>query len=86
MQPRLTFLGHSSVLLELGGVRVLTDPVLRGHVMHLNRIVPSIDPGEWNDVDVVVISHLHHDHCDLPTLRRLRPGTVIVVPRGVVRS
>ena len=44
MLPRLTFLGHSSVLLDLGGVRVLTDPVLRGHVMHLNRVVASVSP------------------------------------------
>ena len=82
MLPRLTFLGHSSVLLELGGVRVLTDPVLRGHVMHLNRVVPSVSPEVWRDVDVVVISHLHHDHCDVPTLKMLGRDVLLVVPVG----
>src|SRR6478735_2071721 len=80
--PRLTFLGHSSVLLDLRGVRVLTDPVLRGHVMHLNRVVASVSPEIWRDVDVVVISHLHHDHCDIPTLKMIGRDTLLLVPVG----
>jgi len=80
--PRLTFLGHSSVLLELGGVRVLTDPVLRGHVMHLNRVVPTVPRQAWSSIDLVLISHLHHDHCDLPTLRQLGRATTLLVPAG----
>lgn len=83
--PQLTFLGHSTVLVELGGVRVLTDPVLRGRVAHLRRIVRPVPRAAWNDVDVVVISHLHHDHCDLPTLRLLGPDVRLVVPVGAGR-
>lgn len=82
MLPRLTFLGHSSVVVDLRGVRVLTDPVLRGHVMHLNRVVASVSPALWRDIDLVVISHLHHDHCDVPTLRMLGRDTLLLVPRG----
>ena len=80
--PRLTFLGHSTVLVELGGVRVLTDPVLRGRVVHLHRGAPPVPRPSWDDVDLVVVSHLHHDHCDLPTLRALGRDVRLVVPVG----
>jgi L-ascorbate metabolism protein UlaG (beta-lactamase superfamily) len=80
--PQLTFLGHSTVLIELGGVRVLTDPVLRTRVAHLNRVVAPVPRGSWDDTDVVLISHLHHDHCDLPTLRALGNDVRLVVPVG----
>ena len=61
---------------------MLTDPVLRGHVMHLDRVVPRVPREVWSDIDVVVISHLHHDHCDLPTLRAIGAATLLVVPVG----
>jgi L-ascorbate metabolism protein UlaG (beta-lactamase superfamily) len=82
---RLVWLGHASVLLELDGVRLLTDPVLRGRIGHLRRHAPQVAPP--GHVDAVLISHAHRDHLDLPTLRSLqpRPG-VIVVPPGVART
>jgi L-ascorbate metabolism protein UlaG (beta-lactamase superfamily) len=78
-RERIVWLGHATVLLELGGARLLTDPVLRARVAHLRRHPPvPRDPGR---LDAVLISHLHRDHLDLPSLRRLRAGAV-VVPRG----
>jgi L-ascorbate metabolism protein UlaG (beta-lactamase superfamily) len=81
---RITWLGHATVLLEVAGVRLLTDPVLRGRVAHLRRRMPhgggsvTVDP-----VDAVLISHVHHDHLDRGSLRRLdRAHTRAVVPRG----
>lgn len=81
---RITWLGHATVLLEVGGARLLTDPVLRGRVAHLRRQAPqpgaalTVDP-----VDAVLISHAHHDHLDRPSLRTLaRAQTEAVVPRG----
>jgi L-ascorbate metabolism protein UlaG (beta-lactamase superfamily) len=80
----LTWLGHASVLIELDGVRLLTDPVLRERVAHLRRVVPLPDaPG---DLDAVLLSHLHRDHLDMPTLRALDEPGVLVVPRGAARS
>jgi L-ascorbate metabolism protein UlaG (beta-lactamase superfamily) len=80
---RLTWLGHSTVLLELGGARLLTDPVLRSRLLHLRRhATPAQDPGP---LDGILISHLHHDHLDLPTLRRLDPGAPLLVPAGGTR-
>lgn len=79
---RIAFLGHATVLIELGGVRVLTDPLLRSRVAHLRRQVPPIPNSVFADIDVVLISHLHHDHLDLPSLRLLGLDSALVVPRG----
>lgn len=79
---RIVFLGHATVLIELGGVRLLTDPVLRGRVAHLRRQVPPVDESVLADLDAVLISHSHHDHLDLPSLRRLGPDTPLIVPAG----
>jgi L-ascorbate metabolism protein UlaG (beta-lactamase superfamily) len=70
------------VLIELGGVRLLTDPVLRRRIAHLRRhpAPPGADVTE--DVDAVLISHLHYDHLDLPALRRIGAPRVLA-PRGV---
>jgi len=82
---RLTWLGHSSVLIEADGARVLADPVLRRRIGALRRVaaMPDLDGlglTPTDEVDAVVISHLHHDHCDLPTLRRLRYRHLLVPP------
>jgi L-ascorbate metabolism protein UlaG (beta-lactamase superfamily) len=82
---RLTWLGHATVLLELGGVRLLTDPVLRDRVAHLRRHAAAAAIS--GPVDAVLISHAHRDHLDLPTLRALAPAPRrIVVPAGVART
>ena len=78
----LDFLGHATTVVELGGLRVLTDPVLRPHLAFLERQVDAIPPDRYAGIDVVVISHLHWDHLDLPSLRRLDTDPAIVVPQG----
>lgn len=79
---RIVFLGHATVLIELEGVRLLTDPLLRGRVAHLRRQVPLIQESVFAEPDAVLISHLHHDHLDLPSLRRLGHHTPLIVPAG----
>jgi len=78
---RITWIGHSTTLIELDGVRLLTDPLLRNRVAHLRRVV-DVALGEITDLDAVLISHLHYDHLDLPSLRRLDRSCLVVVPRG----
>jgi len=84
-QDRIAFLGHATVLIELDGVRLLTDPLLRGHVAHLRRQVPPVDlsvlAGRARP-DAVLISHLHRDHLDLASLRLLGLNTSLLVPAG----
>jgi L-ascorbate metabolism protein UlaG (beta-lactamase superfamily) len=78
MTDRLTWLGHATVLIEIGGARLLTDPVLRPRVAHLLREAPL--PGDLGPLDAILVSHGHHDHLDLPTLRRLDPSAPVLAP------
>ncbi|HEU4673862.1 MAG TPA: MBL fold metallo-hydrolase [Candidatus Limnocylindrales bacterium] len=81
-EPRLAYLGHATVRLDLAGVRVLTDPLLRERIGPLLRQGPPLGPEAWAGGDVVLLSHLHRDHLDLGSLRLLRPKPTIIVPRG----
>ncbi len=78
---RLTWLGHATVLIELDGVRLLTDPVLRRSILHLRR-ARTVRVSETGRPDAVLVSHLHWDHFDLPSLARLGQRTRIVAPLG----
>ena len=82
---RLTWLGHSSVLVDTAGKRVVADPLLRGRIGGLRRThdLPSLARDlAATGVDAAVVSHLHHDHCDVPSLRALRPPVLVVPPGG----
>jgi L-ascorbate metabolism protein UlaG (beta-lactamase superfamily) len=82
---RITWLGHSTVLLELDGVRLLTDPLLRQRIVHLTRVAKPPDPAALRDLDAVLLSHLHYDHLDLGSLHRLGRSVPIVAPVGAGR-
>ncbi|MGZ4652323.1 MBL fold metallo-hydrolase [Oryzihumus sp.] len=75
------FLGHATFELDLGGATVLTDPLLRQRVTFLRRLAPPPLPPSPTPT-AVVVSHLHHDHCDLRSLALLGPSTPVVVPAG----
>ena len=79
---RLAWIGHSTVLVELDGARVLTDPVLRRRVAHLRRAEAAVEPRTLGPVDLILISHVHWDHLDVPSLVGLGRDTRVVVPRG----
>ena len=79
----VTWLGHATVLIELDGTRVLTDPVLRPRVAHLRR--QGATPDLPDRLDAVLVSHLHHDHADRGTLRMLPEGTQVIGPGGMTR-
>jgi L-ascorbate metabolism protein UlaG (beta-lactamase superfamily) len=81
---RISWLGHATVVIEAGGVALITDPVLRSRVVHLRRHGPAPRPPP---VAAVLLSHLHHDHLDLPSLRMVDapvygpPGTASALRR-----
>lgn len=79
---RITFLGHATVLIEIDGCRLITDPILRSRLVHLRRHGRPVPVDVQRDLDGVLVSHLHHDHLDVPSLKLLERWTPAVVPRG----
>jgi L-ascorbate metabolism protein UlaG (beta-lactamase superfamily) len=78
----LDFIGHSSVVIELDGIRLLTDPATRARIGPLRRVEPEPSPERTREIDAILISHLHWDHLDVPSLRELAGDTPIFVPAG----
>jgi L-ascorbate metabolism protein UlaG (beta-lactamase superfamily) len=79
---RIEYVGHATVHVDLDGVRLLTDPLLRNRVAHLRRST-RVSARSRRGVDAVLISHAHYDHLDLPSLEKLGKELPIVVPRGL---
>jgi L-ascorbate metabolism protein UlaG (beta-lactamase superfamily) len=88
---RVSFVNHATVLLQTQGMNILTDPIWSKRCSPLSFIGPKRvnAPGiAWNDlpkIDLVLISHAHYDHLDLPTVKKLvaRDNPLVVVPLGV---
>ena len=79
---RVTYVGHATVLIELEGKRLLTDPVLRRRIGPLRRQGGDPPAGVTDGIDAVLLSHLHLDHSDRRSLRRLDPQVPVLGPRG----
>jgi len=79
---RVTWLGHSTLLIEIDGVRILTDPVWGPRASPSALIGPKrfqpvpVSLREMPPVDMVIISHDHYDHLDYPTIRALAKSNV----------
>jgi L-ascorbate metabolism protein UlaG (beta-lactamase superfamily) len=90
---RVTLVNHSTVLLQQRGSNILTDPIWSERSSPFSWIGPRRrrKPGvSWDHlppIDLVLISHNHYDHMDLPTLRELaaRGGSTFIVPAHVAR-
>ncbi len=87
---RVTWLGHSTTLIEIDGQRVLTDPMWGERASPLSWIGPSrffqppLALGDLPHIDAVVISHDHYDHLDMGTVQALSAkGTRFIVPLGI---
>lgn len=78
----LTYLGHSTTLVELDGMRLITDPVFSHRIFHLHRTHPPVEFSTIRHVDAVLISHLHFDHLDVASLRLFPCDTKFFVPVG----
>ena len=85
----MTWLGHSSVLLEIGGVRVLTDPVFSKRASPFQWMGPArfhetpVSLDELPKLDAVVISHDHYDHLDMGTIAALIDRDILSGSLGV---
>ena len=93
-QPTLTWVGHATFLVQVGGLNILTDPHFSGRASPLRWAGPErlAPPGlalrDLPPLDLVLVSHNHYDHLDDETVRalaRLHPKAVFVVPLGLRR-
>ncbi len=89
--PTITWVGHSTFLIQLDGVNILTDPIWSDRVSPVSFAGPRrlVPPGirfeDLPPIDVVIISHDHYDHLDAPTVERLERTfhPRFVVPLGI---
>lgn len=79
----LRWIGHSTVLVELPGLTLLTDPLFATRLGPLRRHGRPPDPHALPEVDAVLVSHAHPDHFDPASLRAIPGRPQVLVPRGL---
>ena len=87
---KITLIGHSTTLIQIHGVNILTDPVFSDRSSPVSFLgpkrfrKPGIDFDALPKIDAVLISHNHYDHLDLPTIKKLwrRDNPLFIVPLG----
>lgn len=86
LTPQITWIGHSTFLIQIGGVNILTDPIFGNATIFFPRIFrPAIELKDLPKIDYVLISHNHLDHMDsysLLELNRMFPEIKFLVPFG----
>lgn len=89
--PTITWVGHATFLVQMGGISFLTDPMWSKTASPVPPLgprrfsKPGLSLNKLPTIDFVVISHNHYDHLDIPTLRKLakiNPDTLFFVPVG----
>jgi len=82
--PSVTWIGHSTFLIQLSGLNMITDPVWADRMAFQKRLSPPGLPiGDVPPIDIVLISHSHYDHLNIPSLRRLAGQKHLLVPAGL---
>ncbi|HEX7745731.1 MAG TPA: MBL fold metallo-hydrolase [Micromonosporaceae bacterium] len=84
-QTLVTWVGHATYVIQIGGLTVLTDPVWSRRIPGVRpRLTPvGVDWDALPPVDAVLISHNHYDHLDAPSIRRLPRSTPLLVPANL---
>ena len=78
----VTWLGHSTVVLDIDGVRIVADPMLRRPAGVLRRRGRKPERAAWTGADAVLLSHLHHDHAEVRSLRLLEDAPILTAPEN----
>lgn len=82
--PTITWIGHSTFLIQLNGLNILIDPVWANRLGTDKRLTPPGLPiGELPPIDIVLISHSHYDHLSYGSIKRLKGDPVFFVPIGL---
>lgn len=84
--PTITWIGHSTFLIQIAGLAILTDPIFWSPSLFFPRLTrPGLMPDKLPPIDIILISHNHPDHMDIKSLRRIvrfNPAVKILVPWG----
>jgi len=80
----ITYIGHATTLLEIDRRLIITDPVLRDQFTLLRRHGPALEGTgrEPSQVQLILLSHMHLDHADPASIRRLSYQATVIAPRG----
>lgn len=82
-EPSLTWIGHASFLVCLGGVRLLVDPIFAERLGPVRRLAPvGIPVADLPAIDLVLLTHNHRDHLDAGSIARIGAGPRYVAPLG----
>lgn len=86
-RTRLTWLGHAGFLVSMGRRHLLIDPVVSSRIgaVYTNYAPSPLSPGDWPEIEAVLISHNHYDHLDAKALRCLPAEVPALVPEGLGR-
>lgn len=80
----ITWIGHSTFLIQLNGINILTDPVWAERMGVQKRLTkPGLQIQDLPDIDFVLISHGHYDHLDFASIKQLKGNPVYYVPEGL---
>lgn len=80
----ITWIGHSTFLIQLAGLTIVTDPVWAKTMGYSGRLEePGLSLDEIPSVDIILLSHSHYDHMDVPSLKKLKGTPAILVPEGL---
>ena len=83
-QIAVTYVGHATVLIQLAGVTILTDPVYSSRLILPKRLVqPGVALEQLPPLDLVLVSHGHMDHLDVPTHHQLPNQAIVVCARNL---
>lgn len=83
----ITWIGHSTFLLQVAGMTIVTDPVWANRMGFARRLeAPGLTLDEIPPVDIVLLSHSHYDHLHVGSLRKLKGTPVALVPEGLGRK
>ncbi|MCY9667050.1 MBL fold metallo-hydrolase [Paenibacillus alginolyticus] len=83
-ETTITWIGHSTFLLQMAGLTIITDPVWADRMGFARRLeAPGLTLDEIPPIDVVLLSHSHYDHLHVGSLRKLKGSPVALVPEGL---
>ncbi|WP_088072953.1 MBL fold metallo-hydrolase [Gottfriedia luciferensis] len=83
-ETTITWIGHSTFLIQMNGVNILTDPVYANQMAFKKRLTqPGLSLSDLPSIDIICISHGHYDHLDFNTIRSFSKDTLFILPIGL---